>query len=217
MADKKYPVLDILLNNVRLSFPAIVEPQTVKSNETAKPYWGGGAILDPAVDPRHKEYILQIRKYLKEMDQMLWEGKPASKKALHPMICFGKASEKMNSDGQLYAGCDSPTAYYVTFRGDGTKPRGFSVMDRDKKNIENDPQRMTELFYGGANVDVKLNFWVQDDANGRVPRCGFKGIRFRAHNEPFSGHKASANEFEDLDDEDDQIFGDESLDDEDEI
>lgn len=207
MSKKKYASLNIMVPNARLSFPAIAQTEEVKDSTNSKPYWGGGIILDPEVEPRHGPILKAISKFIKDAAIELW-GRPDHPKAKdHPVKFICKGEDKVNMEGQVYTGCESPTSYYVTFRGDGTKPRNFAVFSQDKEEISDDEERMQKLFYSGANVDVMLNLWVQDDTNGRVPRCGFKGIRFRKHNEPFGSSKAKADDFEDLDDDD--VMGDE--------
>ncbi len=177
----------IKLKRVRLSFPNLDEARAPKGVANAKESFGATALLDPT-DTSHKELYKLCVAEINRLRQEAWGGKHPKEK---PLECIGKGDNKTNDDGEVYKGYEG--MIFISGKSD-TRPLALTA---SKKEI-NDPKIIASTLYGGCYVDMNINFWVQDNEFGKAIRCGLRGVRFREDGEAFGGGRATADEFDDV-------------------
>lgn len=175
----------ILLSNVRLSFPHLVEPQRKVSPETGKERISYSA--DFIMAPDHPGYA-QFMKRVNEMALEKWKQHAAQVMQMigadRKLRCFGDGKQKVNSKTfQLYDGYQG-MVFITAFRD--TPPQ---IIQADGSPI--DPQNtmayqtLTRRMYGGCRVNVALKPWLQENKHGRGVRCDLVAIQFAGDDQPF--------------------------------
>jgi hypothetical protein len=181
----------IKLKGVRLSFPTLDIARAPKGVAGAKESFGATFLLDPATD---MEQIKLINNEINRLRKEAWGG-PHPKEKLLPGAktpeCFGKGDLKTNNDGEIYAGYEG--MYFVSGKNDN---RPLALIGKREMN---DPKAIAQQFYGGCYVNANINFWVQDNDFGKAIRCGLRGVQFLRDGEAFGGGRASADEFDNVD------------------
>ena len=184
MAKKSITGEVIKLKGVRLSFPTLDIAKAPKGHPNAKESFGASFLLDPATQ------IDQIKAINAEINRLrveAWGGKHPKEK---PLECFGKGETKTNEDGVIYNGYEG--MYFVAGKNDN---RPLALIGKRELN---DPKVIAQQFYGGCYVNANINFWVQDNEFGKAIRCGLRGVQFLRDGEAFGGGRASADEFDDV-------------------
>lgn len=191
MAGKKSITGEVIkLKNVRLSFPVLDVPKAPKGVAGAKESYGATFLMDPT-DPGNKDLIKQIDAEIKRLEKEAWGGKHPKQK---PTECFGKGDTRTNDDGVIYNGYEG--MYYVSAKNDN---RPLALIGKRELN---DPKVIAQQFYGGCYVNANINFWVQDNEFGKAIRCGLRGVQFLKDGEAFGGGRATADEFDDVEEPD---------------
>lgn len=192
MAGKKKSITGqvIKLKNVRLSFPNVDVPRAPKGVANAKESYGATFLLDPN-DSGNKEQIKQINAEIKRLETEAWGGKHPKQK---PTECFGKGDTRTNDAGEIYNGYEG--MYFVSAKNDN---RPLALIGKRELT---DPKVIAEQFYGGCYVNANINFWVQDNEFGKAIRCGLRGVQFLRDGEAFGGGRATADEFDDVEESD---------------
>jgi hypothetical protein len=168
------------LENVRLSFPDIWEPKSVKGSE---PKYAAHFLIDKK---EHADLIKIIRGKIWGVAKEHW-GEEKGKK-----ICQSKKFEKCLHDGsekEDLAGYSDEIMYLTA-----SSPRRPLVIDRDRSPLTKDDRRP----YGGCYVNAIVRFWVQDNNFGQRVNAELMGVQFFKDGEPFGAAPVSVDEFEDL-------------------
>ena len=175
----------ILLSNVRLSFPHLVEPQRKISPETGKERVSYSA--DLIMPPDHKGFH-QFMAKVNEMALAKWKENAANVLAMvnadRKLRCYGDGTMKINQktfqtyDGylnQVYitAGRDNPPQ---VIQADGTPIDPTNTMAY---------QMHTRAMYGGCRVNVAVKPWLQENKHGRGVRCDLVAVQFAGDDKPF--------------------------------
>lgn len=162
------PSTNISLRHVRLSFPAIWQPESVNGSE---PRFAATFLLDKQ---QHASTIAEIRNTIIAAAEAKW-GKGKVKWA-GVKVCLRDGKEKPDLDG---------FGDGVNFISASSKVR-VPVVDADPSiplaESDNRP-------YAGCYVNAIISLWVQDNQFGKRVNAQLKGIQFVKDGEPF-GEKA---------------------------
>lgn len=180
MAEEKQTDHKLKLDNVRLSFPDIFEPKSIKGSD---PKYSAHFILDKK---DRKDLIDVIRGAIWGAAKEKW-GDEAKK------IVQGKKFEKCLHDGEEkedMAGYGAEVMYISA--SSNKRPL---VIDRDRTPLTKDDRRP----YGGSYVNAIVRLWVQDNEFGKRVNAELLGVQFFKDGEPFGAAPVSPDEFDDLD------------------
>lgn len=177
------------LKNVRLSFPAVFKPQAYGDGN---PAYGAKLIVEPK-----SANVEAIRKVIHEAAKAQWGDKAD---AIVKQLTADKKSAWVegpyrNKDGDVYDGFEGN--YFLSTRSEKLRP---TALGRDKQPVT----EADNVIYGGCYVDASVDIYMQDSPKwGRRINAVLRGVRFVREGDAFGGSSAaSADEFEDLDDED---------------
>lgn len=190
----------IKLVNVRLSFPHLFKAKSFEAGQDAK--FQATFLLDPS-DKDHARFIKQIKAQAKAV---LIEKFGEMPEKGDYKLCFGMADKhhkKKKYDG--YEGM-----FYIAT----SNTIAPNCMDRRKQEvIESDG-----VLYAGAYVNSNITLWPQDHPRGgKGVNANLRIVQFYKDGDAFGTAKASADEMDevDLNDDDDKTVDD--WDDEDDI
>jgi hypothetical protein len=162
---------NLILKNVRLSFPQLFQPKSVMGSE---PKYSAAFLLEKS-DPQ----VAATRKAIAAMTTAKW-GKviPRSLK-----VCLHDGSEK-EFDG-----------YEDSFYISANSAKRPLVLDRDRRPLSTDEG----IPYAGCFVNGLVRLWAQDNQFGKRVNAELLGVQFVRDGEPFGGGKpATPEDFEDL-------------------
>lgn len=172
----------------RLSFEHIFRPSSTQGSEPAY----SATILIPKNDPQ----IAEIRKAMSYVAEQKW--KTRAQGVLKNLY----AAEKTNlRDGDLktelsktYQGYEG--MMYVTARNKNQP----SIFDKGCKPV----QESSGLIYSGCYVNALIEFWAQDNANGKRINGSLLGVQFVKDGDRFGGGSgpAKADDFDVLEEDD---------------
>jgi hypothetical protein len=172
--------MQILLKNVRLSFPQIWTPKSFAPGQD--PRFNANFLLDKA---ENADQIKKLKEAIEKVAAEKWKGKkPGGLK-----ICLGDGEEK-DYDGYADA----------MFVSASTKVRPVIVDQKKNPLAEEDGKP-----YAGCYVNAAISLWAQDNQWGKRVNATLDAIQFVKEGEPFGGKKVTADIFEE-EDEDDTSF-----------
>lgn len=170
--------MKVTLKNVRLSFPALFHKAKFEGQETK---FEATFLLDKE---DHAETIDMLKKAINEKIKNDLKGA----KLGADKLCL-RDGDEASYDG--YAGCMSLKA------SNQTRPL---IIDRDKTPLAEEDGKP----YGGCYVNAMVELWAQSNAYGKRINAKLLGVQFYKDGEAFSsGNKASADDFESFDSEED--------------
>ena len=171
----------LMLNNVRLSFPQLVEPRASTANPEAVKKYSADFIMTPD----HPGFAAFMRAFQtdavekwKEHAQQVMTIINSDRK----LRCYAQGAEKINFktfepyDG--YEGMVAITANNVN---------APQMIKADGKPTENtmEYQQFARKLYGGCYVNAVVKPWLQENKHGRGVRCDLVAIQFCADGEAF--------------------------------
>lgn len=172
---------EIMLTNVRLSFPVLVEPKAFQEGQKKK--YSADFILEPD-SPGFKEF----HKVALKMATEKWKDKTSAVMEVinndSKLRCFGEGKDKVNKKtfepydgygGNLYISANSENQPQMV-NVDG------SPVDRNNTMAA---QEIARSLYGGCHVNVAIRPWLQDNQFGRAIRCELVAIQFLKDDEAF--------------------------------
>lgn len=177
----------IILKNVRLSFAHLFKKETFKQTDGSVTVgkYAATLLLDKT---EHKEAI-----------EML---KAASRQAAIEKFGEGKVPKSIvlplkDGDTQDYDGYENQM--YLK----AASTRKPVIINKKKQNIVEED----EIIFSGDYVNVKIDFWVQDNAFGKKVNVNLQAIQFVREGERFGAAPVSIDDFEveassDIEDED---------------
>jgi len=196
---------DIRIENVRLSFPSLLEPS--QFNEKADPVFKAYFLIAKD-DPQVK----LIKAAMLEAANERWGEN--GKKRLSVLFkkgdtCLRDGDEKVNRDDEVldgYGGC-----YYIR-ANNAVQPL---LLDRNENEI--DKLKGKDIPYAGCFVHTVLNVWAQDSHNSIRVNAKLLGVMFAAEGEPFGSgpQRASASAFAGLSSSDGELDEPDGFDDDD--
>lgn len=173
-----------MLNNVRCSFITLGEPEYYggqKSKPTDKRRWSATALI-PVDSPLRKQVDAAIEEVAKEKWEKKWQTVMENVRADPKACCFVDGKRK---DYEGYAGHWALTAHRNEDKG---RPL---VFDSDKSPIYKPNNEIYEgkagRIYSGCYVNMQIEFWPQDNNNGKAVRATLLGIQRKADGDAFSG------------------------------
>jgi len=175
--------MKLKLTNVRLSFPALFEPEQYDAK--SKPRWSG-TFLVPAGSPLSKE----VDKALLGVATAKWGAKgPLFLKSI-----LGDPKGCCWQDGNLKTSAGYENMFALTahrYESDGAP----LVLDTNKSPLTAKDGRP----YAGCYVNATVDLWPQDNANGRGIRAQLLGVQFVKDGDAFGASKPpEVDDFEDL-------------------
>jgi hypothetical protein len=210
------PTGEVILRNVRLSYPHLFEPQERLSDDGETRLVYSAAFLIPKEGDEFKN-ALAVRKAMKAL--MVEKYGPDETK--HPRIpaerkCLRDGDEK---DGEEYHG-----HWYVNANSSTKRPPTIITnrKGKDGKWIEAEPGGKGAP-YGGCYVNAIITIWLQDHKKyGKRLNASIESVQFRRDGEPFGAGRVDPNSrFSDDDvdviEDDDNAYDDDVYGDEDDM
>ena len=166
----------IMIKNARLSFPSLFTKAPFNGKEGKYE----ATLLIPKSDKATYKAIMDA----------IEECKAENKIKVGADKLFIHDGDDKDYDG--YAG------HWAIKAGNNVRP---TVINRDKSPLTADD----EVIYAGCYVQASIEPWGQNNQYGKRINANLLGVRFLKDGEPFTdgGKVASADEFDDLEDEDD--------------
>ncbi len=173
--------MEMMLNQVRLSFPELFVPTTVQG--MGKPKYRA-VFLVPADSPLKKKIDAAVKAVAVEK----WGAKANAVLANvinDPKSCCWQDGAKKEYDG--YQG-----QWALSASKEQAKGRPL-VLDADKTPLTESDGRP----YAGCYVNAKVGFWCQDNQFGKGVRCELLGVQFAKDGDAFTaGGTADVDEFD---------------------
>jgi hypothetical protein len=190
--------IKVLLPEVRLSYPHLFRPSEDSTNdkgEMVKGKYGAVGILDPK-NPKHKKAIKVLSDAIKEVAKEKWgDNIPKTVMPLRTNCCLRDGADKN--------GAEFDEMYTVSA---SSRIRPPVVGKKTSQVIEEDD----DIVYGGAYVHMKVSLWAMDNDWGKRVNCNLVAVQFVRDGNRFGSTPAVASEeFDDIEDDDDELFADE--------
>ncbi len=182
----------IMLQNVRLSFPQLIEPRKVSTDPNATPKFSADFIMAPN-DPGFAAFWTEVNKIAlekwKEHTQAVMQIIASDRK----LRCYGQGSERIDSKTfKPYNGYDGMV--YITASRPGDQPPQMIQADGTPVDAGNTMayQAMARKLYGGCYVNAAVRPWAQENKHGRGIRCDLIAVQFAREGEAFGEGVADA-------------------------
>lgn len=173
MSEKTQQDNIVMLNNVRLAFPALFNAKQV--NGEGKPAFSAAFIMPP----EHPD-ISKLKKAIQEVATAKWgEKAPAILKALiaGDKLCLHDGDLKANYDG-------FPGNKYVSARS----PVRPLVIGQDRSPLAEEDGKP----YAGCYVNAQIALWAQDNNYGKRINAQLRGVQFLRDGDAFGGGGVAA-------------------------
>jgi hypothetical protein len=180
----------IMLSNVRLSFPHLVEPHASPLNPNAVKKYSADFIM-PQDHPGFAQFMAQYA----ALAQAKWGTNAQSVmqmiQADRKLRCYGSGNEKVDKKTfQPYSGYANNV--YIS----ANKDQAPQMIQADGKptDLGNTMayQALARKMYGGCYVNAAIKPWVQENSFGRGIRCDLVAIQFFQDGEAFGEGAADA-------------------------
>lgn len=180
--------MQIRLKNVRISFPALAEPEAFGDGE---PAYQAKFIIQPK-----SEHAKAIKEAIAAAAKEQWKDKaPDVLKLLAEdnKIAYVEKPYRNKKSGETYAGFEN--AHYLSARNSKSRPTVYN-----KANVKLEEVRdIKSLIYSGCYVHALVDIWAQDNKWGRRINCTLQGVMFANDGENFGGSSvANDSAFADL-------------------
>lgn len=187
---------DIILKNVRLSFPDLFHPTEFKAGD-GKPRWNATFLIEPGSE-NDKLIRAEIEKEGKEAFKDKWAKTHATFTGNANKYCYldGSNKEYDGYDGKWYLSTHRP----AKLRSGATNPRP-AIIDRDKSPLTAEDGRP----YAGCVVNAKVSIWAQTGENPGI-RASFSVVQFASDGDAFSAGAPTVDGFDSLADGADASF-----------
>ena len=172
----------LMLQNVRLAFPALFVAKGVAADPNSKPRYGASFLIaksDPQVKAIQDAIIATANEKWGAKAELVLKGIKAK-----DAFCVHDGALKPEYEGfedSMYLAAHS-----------ATRP---TVIDTDRSplaEVDGKP-------YGGCYVNASVDLWAQDNQWGKRVNASLRGVQFVKDGDAFSAAApASADEFEDL-------------------
>jgi hypothetical protein len=189
---------EVMLKDVRISFcDALKEPTASIANGPKK--YRANFIIEPKSE-FYKENLAKMRAAV-EAAEMEEFGKTGVIEKIHDpkRKVFREGSEFQNADGDVYTGYDVEGAYGLATLN-AKRPL---LLYRNKERVE--VEDIQDTFIPGHRVDAKVYVYCtsKTEQGGRGLFAMVNSVRYRKKDEAFGGSHASADDYDDLEDDDD--------------
>jgi len=174
--------MKMMLPNVRCSFLVLGEPEDYDGNKKFR--WSATALI-PYDSPLRK----QVETGLLAVAVEKWEKKGAA--VYENCMADPKASCWLDGKRKDYDGYEGHMALTAHRYLDKGRPL---VMDKDKSPIYRADNSLYEgkagIIYSGCFVNMQVEFWAQNNTNGKGLRCTLLGIQKYRDGDSFGGGSA---------------------------
>ena len=179
---------DIVIKNVRLSFPTLFEPKEFKLGD-GKPRWSATFLVEPGSEA-DKAIRQAINEAAKEEWPKDWEKKLKALEGQKNQYCYLDGNTK-SFDG--YEGMMALSSHRSakTKNGANTPPL---IVDKNPKVVLTEKDGKP---YAGCYVNAKVSIYAQSGENPGM-RSSFSVVQFANDGDAFSSSKPSADDLEDL-------------------
>jgi len=180
--------MQIRLKNVRISFPALAEPEAFGDGE---PAYQAKFIIEPK-----SEQAKAIKDAIATAAKEQWKEKAADVLKMlteDKKIAYVEAPYRNKKSGETYAGFEGK--HYLSARNAKSRPTIYN-----KANVKLEETRdIKSLIYSGCYVHALVDIWAQDNKWGGRINCTLHGVMFANDGENFGGSSvASDDAFADL-------------------
>jgi hypothetical protein len=169
----------LMLTDVRCSFLVLGDPEDYQGNKKFR--WSATALV-PNGSPQFKAVMAALKATAEEK----WGAKAA--KALEAILPDAKACCWVDGKRKDYDGYEGHFALSAHRPQKDGRPL---VLDRDKSPIYKPDNTLYEgkggVVYSGCFVNMHVEFWAQDNANGKALRAGLLGIQKVRDGDAFGG------------------------------
>jgi hypothetical protein len=176
----------VILSDVRLSYPSLFKKKAFGEGD---PKFTASFLINKETDSGKKN-IKVLKDAIRELMGKHYGDSIPKLGAEKYCLRDGDSDDKNDKDG--YAG-----HMYVS-ASNNKRP---AVYDTDKTPLNEEDG----VIYAGCYVDAVLNIWIQDNKYGRRVNAGLEGVRFRRDGEAFGSAPISADVFDDLDEDSDEL------------
>jgi hypothetical protein len=180
--------MQLRIKNVRISFPALAEPEAFGDGE---PAYQAKFIIEPK-----SEQAKAISDAIAAAAKDTWKDKGADVLKMltdDKKVAYVEGPYRNKKTGAVYDGFDGN--HYLSTRNSSSQP---TIIDRFGNEIK-DPRDIKRLIYSGCYVHAMLDVWAQDNKWGRRINCTLQGVMFAKDGVNFGGSSvASAADFADL-------------------
>lgn len=187
MAKEKVPG-EVLLRGVRLSFPALFEPQSQTDKETGKvrETFKANFLIPKKGDPHGN--IAAIKAAAAEAKRKKWGENEAKWPKLKPEKVCLRDGDQESWDG--YEG-----NWYLSSNAPVDRPPSIVTNRRDsnKRWIEAKPGREGAP-YAGCYVNAVVRIWAQDNEHGKRLNASLESVQFAADGEHFGATAVDPND-----------------------
>jgi hypothetical protein len=173
----------IMLNNVRLSFPELIEPSKFGDNPNVDAKYRADFIIEPPNDSL-KRFMDEVNKIATEKWKEHVTGVMGIINNDRKLRCYGKGEERVDKKTFTpYLGYGNNT--YIT----AINARAPLMVTKD--GTVSDPnntmayQALARALYGGCYVNAAVRPWLQENTNGRAVRCELIAVQFLKDGEAF--------------------------------
>lgn len=171
---------DVMLKEVRLSFPVLAEPKN--TFDPSKPRYGASAIMQRG-GPVHKA----LSNAMKKVALAKW-GEEKGLKILKE--CAKNIQRCCLQESKV----DPENEMVLSAYNDARHP---PLLLHANKAIMRDIAEIERVLYPGCYVNMKINLWAQDNQNGKAIRAALLAVQFAKNGERFgAGSGASLDEFD---------------------
>lgn len=185
MAEKRKSPAEVMLRDVRLSYPALWKPKAFGDGSEGEPKFQAVALMDP----KDKVGKINIAKIEDAIDFVKKEKWPKGAPKLGPSKICLKDSEDLEEMKDGYEGM-----MYVN-ASDAKRPR---VLDADGIDVREGDEGAP---YAGCRVDMKIRIWAQDNKFGKRINASLVAVKFRDDDDAFGAAPFDPNEFDEDDDD----------------
>lgn len=181
MAERQRDPARVTLKDVRLSYAALFRAKSFGDGE-GEPKFSANFLIDDSTK-LGKANLTAMDDAIDHVKQEKWpKGAP---KLAETKICL-RDGNNVDSDGY-------EDMMFVS-ANNGKKPL---TLDRDKSEVV----EADNVLYSGCYVDAIVRVWAQDNKWGKRVNASLEAVRFRRDGEAFGAVAASADEFDDLEED----------------
>jgi len=170
---------NVMLKNVKLSFPAVFEHGSFGGESTGK---YEATFLLPKSDTATHKKIMALIEEVKGKTKI-----PSDKFAI---------KDGDETDDEHAANC------WIVKTSNKNRP---TLIDRNRNIVSKEDNEVSPMFFGGATVNASIGFWKQDNSYGKRINGNLAGIQYVSGDIQVDGFAdtgtASADEFEEYEDE----------------
>ena len=202
MVAKKRSTEGSVLITGRLAFPALAKQEKYGADSSSKPRYAINLLI-----PKEGEEHKLVREVTYELLKSKLSASAKTPERLDAIIrgIFSDPKGCCVRDGDMKAYDGFEGNIVISAYNTSPSPRP-TCLDKMRQVIT-DPEEIAQTFYSGCYVHAIINFWVQDNKNGKALRASCGGVMFYKDGDRFSGAAvAKAEDFGEIEIEEEDPF-----------